>query len=154
MHVVLLEPEIPPNTGNIARLCAGLDATLHLVEPLGFDLDNRQLQRAGMDYWRHVRWHRWRNWEEFRTSRPADARFWFIEQGAPQPYHQAAFARDDHLVFGRESAGLPRGLLEADPAHWIDLPMLNPEARSLNVANCVAVVLFEALRQTGFTRPS
>ena len=150
MHVVLLEPEIPPNTGNIARLCAGLDATLHLIEPLGFDLDDRQLQRAGMDYWRQVRWQRWRDWTQFRASRPADARFWFIEQGAPRPYHHAAFAPDDHLVFGRESAGLPRALIESDPELWIDLPMLNPDARSYNVSNCVAAVLFEAMRQNGF----
>ncbi|KAB2665343.1 MAG: tRNA (cytidine(34)-2'-O)-methyltransferase [Verrucomicrobia bacterium] len=152
MHVVLLEPEIPPNTGNIARLCAGTGATLHLVEPLGFDLDERRLQRAGMDYWQLVRWHRWRDWDAFRASCPPDARLWFVEQGAPRGYHEVRYARGDYLVFGRESAGLPRTLLEANRPGWIDLPMPNAAARSLNLSNCAAIVLFEALRQTGFGR--
>lgn len=151
MHVVLLEPEIPPNTGNIARLCAGTGSTLHLVEPLGFDLDERSLQRAGMDYWKLVRWQRWRDWDAFMAARPAGSRFWFVEQGAPRAYHAVAFGPDDHLVFGRESAGLPKSLLESNPAQWIDIPMPNGAARSLNLSNCVAIVLFEALRQTGFS---
>jgi tRNA (cytidine/uridine-2'-O-)-methyltransferase len=150
MHVVLLEPEIPPNTGNIARLCAGTGAVLHLVEPLGFDLDERALQRAGMDYWKLVEWHRWRDWDAFRAGRPEGSRFWFVEQDAPRAYHTVDFGPDDHLVFGRETAGLPKPLLEANRAGWIDIPMANPAARSLNLSNCVAIVLFEALRQTRF----
>jgi tRNA (cytidine/uridine-2'-O-)-methyltransferase len=146
-HVVLLEPEIPPNTGNIARLCAATRSTLHLVEPLGFDLDDRQLRRAGMDYWQQVRWHRWPNWDALARHLGAGFRPWLVEQGAPRPYHAAAFAPGDVLVFGRESAGLPAPLLRAAPERWIDIPMANPDARSLNLSNCVAIVLFEALRQ-------
>lgn len=150
MNVVLLEPEIPPNTGNIARLCAATRSTLHLVEPLGFEIDDRRLARAGMDYWKHVDWRRWSSWDSFRKSLPSDARLWYVEQGAPRRHVEAAFRPDDYLVFGRETAGLPVALLEANRDTWVDIPMLNPEARSLNLSNCVAIVLFEALRQTGF----
>ena len=146
-HVVLLEPEIPPNTGNIARLCAATLSTLHLVEPLGFDLDDRQLRRAGMDYWQHLQWRRWPNWPAFLQHLPPDARIWLVEQGAPRPYHAARFAPGDVLAFGRESTGLPHALLEAARDRWLDIPMPNPECRSLNLSNCVAIVLFEALRQ-------
>jgi tRNA (cytidine/uridine-2'-O-)-methyltransferase len=151
MHVVLLEPEIPPNTGNVARLCAATNTTLHLIEPFGFKLDDSQLKRAGMDYWRHVRWFRWRNWTEFRAQAPANARFWFIESDGPRRYTEATFDADDYLVFGRETAGLPKTLLEQNQATWLRIPMFNPNARSLNLSNCVALVLFEALRQTNFT---
>src|ERR1044071_8781211 len=92
MHLVLLEPEIPPNTGNVARLCAATRTTLHLIEPLGFKLDDAQLKRAGMDYWRHVEWHRWQNWGEFAAGLRADARLWVIESGGPRRYTEAAFA--------------------------------------------------------------
>lgn len=146
-HVVLLEPEIPPNTGNIARLCAAFRATLHLVEPLGFQLDDRQLLRAGMDYWNHVRWHRWPHWPAFVQHLPHDARIWLVEQGAPRPYHAARFQPGDVLAFGRESAGLPAALLEAARDRWIDIPMAHPMARSLNLSNCAAIVLAEAIRQ-------
>ena len=150
MNVVLLEPEIPPNTGNIARLCAATRATLHLIEPLGFDLGDRELKRAGMDYWQQVTWKRWPNWAAFRESVPSESRVWFIEQGAPRRYIDATFNPEDFLVFGREKAGHPKRLLEENQDTWIQLPMMNPEARSLNLSNCVAIVLFEALRQTGF----
>jgi len=150
MNLVLLEPEIPPNTGNIARLCAATHTTLHLIEPLGFDLGDRELKRAGMDYWQQVTWHCWPDWAHFTASMPPLARFWFIEQGAPRRYIDATFNPDDFLVFGRESAGLPRALLESHPDAWLRVPMLNPDARSLNLSNCAAIVLFEALRQTGF----
>ena len=151
MNVVLVEPEIAPNTGNIARLCAATRATLHLIEPLGFDLGDRQLKRAGMDYWEHVRWHLWPSWAAFRAAQPATARFWFIESDGTRNYIDATFNPDDYLVFGRESAGLPRALIEATPDGWLQIPMLNAKARSLNLSNCVAIVLFEALRQTGFS---
>src|SRR5213075_2527971 len=91
MHIVLVEPEIPPNTGNVARLCAATRTTLHLIEPLGFKLDDTQLKRAGMDYWRQVEWHRWRNWSEFTARLPADARLWFLESGGPKLYTEAQF---------------------------------------------------------------
>jgi tRNA (cytidine/uridine-2'-O-)-methyltransferase len=150
MHIVLLEPEIPPNTGNVARLCAATNSTLHLIEPLGFALDDRQLKRAGMDYWQHVRWRRWKNWPEFAAQVPAHSQLWLVESAGPHPYTHARFEPNDFLVFGRETAGLPRQLLEANPDHWLRIPMFNAEARSLNLSNCVALVLFEALRQQGF----
>lgn len=154
MHVVLLEPEIPPNTGNIARLCAATRTTLHLVEPLGFEITDARLRRAGMDYWQHVTWHRWPNWAAFRAAQLAGARYWCIEQGAPRGYHEARYGPDDYLVFGRETAGLPAGLLREHGDSWVTIPQLNRDARSLNLSNCVAIVLFEALRQQGFGESS
>src|SRR6185503_11262209 len=104
MHVVLVEPEIPPNTGNVARLCAATRTTLHLIEPLGFQLNDAQLKRAGMDYWHHVRWHRWKNWSDFAAQIEADAHVWFIEAGGPKSYAEARFSANDYVVFGRETA--------------------------------------------------
>jgi len=151
MHVILVEPEIAPNTGNIARLCAATRTTLHLVEPFGFRLDDAQLRRAGMDYWQQVEWHRWPDWATCERALGAQgARCWFIEQGGPRHYTDVRYQPTDALVFGRETAGLPRTWLERDPDRWLRLPMFNPAARSLNLANCVAVVLYEALRQGGF----
>ena len=150
MHVVLVEPEIPPNTGNVARLCAATRTELHLIEPLGFTLADTQLKRAGMDYWQQVTWRRWHNWSLFQSGLASGARLWFIESGGPRPYTEAKFSPVDYLVFGRETAGLPRKLLEQNPDHWLRIPMFNPQARSLNLSNCVALVLFEALRQQGF----
>ena len=150
MHVVLLEPEIPPNTGNVARLCAATNTFLDLVEPFGFKLDDAQLKRAGMDYWQHVQWRRWTDWTTFSASVPGRSTLWFVESNGPRLYSEASFERDDYLVFGRETAGLPKQLLEANRDHWLRIPMFNPKARSLNLSNCVALVLFEALRQQGF----
>jgi tRNA (cytidine/uridine-2'-O-)-methyltransferase len=150
MHIVLLEPEIPPNTGNVARLCAATRSTLHLVEPFGFKLDNAQLKRAGMDYWQHVEWHRWPDWAAFQKKVPDSARLWLVESKGPRLYTEVSFAPDDYLVFGRETAGLPKKLLRENPDHWLRIPMFNTKARSLNLSNCVALVLFEALRQQGF----
>ncbi|MBN2508185.1 MAG: tRNA (cytidine(34)-2'-O)-methyltransferase [Verrucomicrobia bacterium] len=150
MHIVLVEPEIPPNTGNVARLCAATRAALHLVEPLGFRLDDKTLKRAGMDYWRHVRWRRWPGWAEFRDALPAGARLWFVESGGPRHYAEVRYAPGDYLVFGRETAGLPGDILAAHRERWLRIPMSHPMARSLNLSNCVALVLFEALRQQGF----
>jgi len=107
-----------------------------------------------MDYWQQVKWHRWRNWREFAAQVPAEARLWFIESGGPKRYAEARFAPQDFLVFGRETAGLPKALLDASPNQWLRIPMFNPEARSLNLANCAALVLYEALRQQGFTAES
>src|SRR5205085_2820432 len=112
MNIVLVEPEIPPNTGNVARLCAATNSTLHLIEPFGFKLDDRQLQRAGMDYWEQVQWHRWKNWAAFRDEVPSGRRLWFVESSGPRRYTDARFEPGDYLVFGRETAGLPKSLLE------------------------------------------
>ncbi|MFM1944636.1 MAG: hypothetical protein RI897_3618 [Verrucomicrobiota bacterium] len=150
MNVVLVEPEIPPNTGNIARLCAATRSVLHLVEPLGFELSDRMLKRAGMDYWEQVVWKRWRNWEEFLAGQPDGARLWFVESCGGRFYSEVSYGEGDYLVFGRETAGLPAALLEAHADSCVRIPMFNPEARSLNLSNCVALVLFEALRQQGF----
>lgn len=150
MNIVLLEPEIPPNTGNVARLCAATRTTLHLIEPFGFQLDDRQLKRAGMDYWEQVEWRRWAGWPEFRAGLPAGARWWFIESGGPRHYAEVSFSHEDYLVFGRETAGLPKALLEENHQQWLRIPMFNAASRSLNLSNCVALVLFEALRQQGF----
>ncbi len=150
MHVVLVEPEIPPNTGNIARLCAVTRTKLHLIEPLGFQLKNRRLQRAGMDYWQYVEWQCWTDWAAFERSLDDRARLWFIESEGPRHYAQAAYKPEDYLVFGRETAGLPRPLLERHRDHWVRVPMFHAQARSLNLSNCVALVLYEALRQQGF----
>lgn len=152
MHLVLVEPEIPPNTGNVARLCAATKTTLHLIEPFGFELGDKQLKRAGMDYWRHVEWHRWANWATFEQSLPSSAKLWFIESGGPKLYTEVRFGADDYLVFGRETAGLPKQLLRQNPDRWLRIPMFNAQSRSLNLSNCAALVLFEALRQQGFRR--
>jgi tRNA (cytidine/uridine-2'-O-)-methyltransferase len=150
MHIVLVEPEIPPNAGNVARLCAATNTTLHLIEPFGFQFDDARLKRAGMDYWQHVRWHRWKHWKEFEAGVPADARVWFVESGGLKHYAEVQYEPGDYLVFGRETAGLPPQLLEQHGERWLRIPMFNPEARSLNLANCAAIVLYEALRQQGF----
>jgi tRNA (cytidine/uridine-2'-O-)-methyltransferase len=150
MHIVLVEPEIPPNTGNIARLCAATRTTLHLIEPLGFKLSDRELKRAGMDYWQHVHWHRWPDWNRFAGRLPKEARLWLVESAGPRVYSEVRYATEDYLVFGRETAGLPKTLLEQHREHWVRIPMFNPSARSLNLSNCAAIVLFEALRQQGF----
>lgn len=101
MRVVLIEPEIPPNTGNVARLCAATRTELHLIEPLGFDLDDRTLKRAGMDYWAQVDWRRWASWRDFQTSLEPGSRLWLVEQGAPRRYSEVRYASADYLVFGR-----------------------------------------------------
>jgi len=150
MNIVLLEPEIPPNTGNVARLCAATGTRLHLIGPLGFRLGDRELKRAGMDYWQQVDWRLWEDWASFTAEQPSRARFWLVEQGGQTRYDEATFDPEDYLVFGRETAGLPRALLESHTDSWLRIPMFNAEARSLNLANCVSLVLYEALRQQGF----
>jgi tRNA (cytidine/uridine-2'-O-)-methyltransferase len=150
MHIVLVEPEIPPNTGNIARLCAATHTQLHLIEPFGFKLDDAQLKRSGMDYWQHVTWRKWPDWTAFTESASPGARLWFIESGGPRLYCEAKFGRNDYLVFGRETAGLPKTLLEKNRDTWLRIPMFDEKSRSLNLSNCAALVLYEALRQQGF----
>ena len=147
MNVVLVEPEIPPNTGNIARLCLAAGARLHLIRPLGFSLDDRYLKRAGMDYWPHVDL---KIWDDFGTCRvaadPASA-WYFLTTKTSSIYHQAAFRTGDYLVFGRETKGLPESLLAENAESCLTIPM-QPIARSLNLATSVGIVLYEALRQT------
>jgi len=150
MNVVLVEPEIPPNTGNVARLCAATRTRLHLIEPFGFKLDDTQLKRAGMDYWQQVDWKRWPNWAAFQASLSGESRLWVIESNGPKRYTDVQYVADDYLVFGRETAGLPRQLLEQYREQWLGIPMFNAQCRSLNLSNCAAIVLFEALRQQGF----
>jgi tRNA (cytidine/uridine-2'-O-)-methyltransferase len=150
MHIVLVEPEIPPNTGNIARLCAATKTRLHLVEPFGFKLEDRDLKRAGMDYWQQVDWRRWASWAAFTAALPTTARLWFIESGGGKHYAEVEYQPSDYLVFGRETAGLPRPLLEENRERWLRIPMFNADSRSLNLSNCAALVLFEVLRQQGF----
>ncbi len=154
MNVVLVEPEIPPNTGSVARLCAATHSVLHLIGPLGFRLDDSQLKRAGMDYWQQVDWKLWDHWAAFAEALPPEARCWFVEQGGGRRYDTVDFEPDDFLVFGRESAGLPKALLADNPDRCIEIPVLNAQARSLNLSNCVALVLYEALRQQGFGEDS
>jgi tRNA (cytidine/uridine-2'-O-)-methyltransferase len=150
VNVVLVEPEIPPNTGNIARLCAATGTVLHLIEPFGFQLDDRQLKRAGLDYWQHLTWRRWPDWPAFQNQLPAAPRLWLIESHGARHYAEVEYRPGDYLVFGRETAGLPKAILEHDPSAWLRVPMFHAQVRSLNLSNCVALVLYEALRQQGF----
>lgn len=146
-HIVLVEPEIPPNTGAIARLCAATHCHLHLVEPLGFRLDDRTLARAGVDYWPQVTWRTWPDWTTLRIAQP-DARFHFLTTKTDQPYTEARFQPGDFLVFGRETKGLPGSLLAEHAEACLTIPISNKQVRSLNLATAAAIVLFEALRQT------
>lgn len=147
-NIVLIEPEIPPNTGNVARLCAATGACLHLVGKLGFSIDDRQLKRAGLDYWDKVQVRQWGTLEELQAAFP-DGRFWFLStKVARNCYDQELYQPGDFLVFGKETAGLPAELLAANQERCLTIPMPG-RVRSLNLSNAVAVVLYEALRQTG-----
>lgn len=148
MHIVLVEPEIPGNTGNIARLCAATGAELHLVRPLGFSTDDKHLKRAGLDYWNLLTIHYHDSIEEVLTEY-AGSNFYFNTTKATKHHTDIGFTQDDFLVFGKETAGLPESLLDRYPDNCIRIPMI-PEARSLNLSNAVAVVVYEALRQTEY----
>ena len=148
MHIVLVEPEIPQNTGNIARTCAATGAMLHLIEPLGFSLDDRYLKRAGLDYWHMMRLTRHPSWQAFEAEYPG-ATMHFATTKAPRDYAGVRYGADDFLVFGRETKGLPEELLAKRYDRCVRIPM-REGARSLNLANSVAVVLYEALRQQDF----
>jgi len=147
MNVVLVEPEIPPNTGNVARLCAATGVALHLVEPLGFRLNHRELRRAGMDYWNQVAWKKWDSLEELLRQSAPEARFFYVTRKADRPYTLPEYRWGDFLVFGKETHGLPDSLLQSNPGDTICIPMFNPGARCLNLATAVGIVLYEALRQ-------
>jgi tRNA (cytidine/uridine-2'-O-)-methyltransferase len=144
-NVVLIEPEIPPNTGNIGRLCLATGSTLHLVKPLGFSLDDRQLKRAGLDYWNEVDVRIWDSLAALQGAQAGSARYFFLTTKTRKPYHEVRFTPGDFLVFGRETKGLPENMLAANVANCITIPMHG--TRSLNLATAVAIVLFEAVRQ-------
>jgi tRNA (cytidine/uridine-2'-O-)-methyltransferase len=148
LHVVLVEPEIPQNTGNIARLCAATNTTLHIVGATGFRMDERAVKRAGLDYWPEVELVRHRDLHEVQKSVPA-ARLVYFTTKAQLPYFDWKFEANDCLVFGRETRGLPEDLLRSNWKNCVTIPMLNPKVRSLNLSNAVSIVLYEALRQTG-----
>ncbi len=150
LHVVLVEPEIPQNTGNIARTCAATGCPLHLVRPLGFSTDDRYLKRAGLDYWPLVTVRYWDNLASLRQAYP-DSTFYYATTKGQRLYTEFRYAPGDFLVFGRETAGLPAELIAANLSHCLRIPMSEDvRARSLNLSNAVAVVVYEALRQLGF----
>jgi tRNA (cytidine/uridine-2'-O-)-methyltransferase len=146
LHVVLVEPEIPPNTGSIARLCAANALRLHLVGPLGFTIDDRQLKRAGLDYWPFVDVHLYPNWDEFDATAPPSRRLLYSAR-AERSYLEVRHRPDDWLLFGGESRGLPRPLLDANRSSTFGIPMATSNVRSLNLSNAVSIVAYEALRQ-------
>lgn len=148
MHIILHQPEIPLNTGNIGRTCVATGTSLHLIEPLGFRLDEKSVKRAGMDYWDKLDVTRYINFREFQEKHPG-ARIWFATTKAKKVYTEARFGMDDYIMFGKESAGIPEEILIEHEEDCIRIPMLE-NIRSLNLANSVAVVLYEALRQNGF----
>lgn len=149
MHIVLYQPEIPQNTGNIARTCAATGSTLHLIKPLGFSLADKYLKRAGLDYWHMMEYHVHENFEELLAQYP-NACMHFLSTKAPKGYTEVAYGENDFLVFGCETRGLPESLLSRVYDRCVRIPMVRG-ARSLNLSNSVAIVLYEALRQKHFT---
>ncbi len=149
MHIVLHQPEIPANTGNIGRTCAATGTGLHLIEPLGFRLTEKEIKRAGMDYWQQLDVKRYMNFDEFKALHP-QAKLWMATTKAKRTYTEASFGPDDFIMFGKESAGIPEEILVDYEKTCIRIPML-PQIRSLNLSNSVAIVLYEALRQQGFS---
>ncbi|MBF0183662.1 MAG: tRNA (cytidine(34)-2'-O)-methyltransferase [Magnetococcales bacterium] len=149
LHIVLFQPEIPPNTGNIVRLCAASGTMLHLIGPLGFRLDGAAVRRAGMDYreWAEVR--RWQDWPSYLTEHPPESRLFAVSTHAERCYCACSYRPGDRFLFGSESAGLPEAIRTACRDTLIRIPMV-PQARSLNLANSVSIVLYEALRQLSF----
>ncbi len=148
MNIVLHQPEIPANTGNIGRTCVATGTRLHLIEPLGFRLDEKSIRRAGMDYWEHLEMTRYINYQDFLDQNPG-AKIWFATTKAKKVYSEVSFGPDDYIMFGKESAGIPEEILVANEEHCIRIPMLS-SIRSLNLSNSVAIVLYEALRQNDF----
>ncbi len=148
MHVVLYQPEIPPNTGSIARLCAATKTPLHLIAPLGFKIDDKHLKRAGLDYWGFVDLRLHESWQHFLDLHGKNRMFFFSKK-AKCSYIKAEFQRGDFLVFGPETRGLPEELLSANQEKAYVIPMMSEGVRSLNLSNAVSIVLYEALRQLG-----
>ncbi|MFU8818944.1 MAG: tRNA (cytidine(34)-2'-O)-methyltransferase [Desulfurivibrio sp.] len=145
-NIVLVEPEIPPNTGSIARLCGATDTILHLVHPLGFSIDDKHLKRAGLDYWQHVQIVNWQNLDQFLAAQD-ETRLHFLSKKARRPYTGTAFRPGDFLIFGKETKGLPEEVIRLYSDRCLTIPMSNPHIRSLNLAQAAAIVLYEALRQ-------
>ncbi len=150
MNIILHQPEIPANTGNIGRTCLAAGCSLHLIEPLGFRLNDKEIKRAGMDYWEHLDVYRYINFEEFKAKNPL-AKIWMATTKARRIYTEVSYGPGDFIMFGRESAGLPEVMLAENEAACIRIPMRN-QIRSLNLANAVAIVLYEALRQNRFNQ--
>ena len=148
MHVALYEPEIPPNTGNIARLCAATKTPLHIVGVTGFRMDDRTLKRSGLDYWDEVDLHRHVELSNLHAALP-DSRFVYLTTKVERLYTEWQFEAEDCIVFGPETRGLPKDLLHANPDTCLTIPMPNPNVRSLNLATSVGIVLYEAIRQIG-----
>ena len=148
MNIILHQPEIPANTGNIGRTCVATGTSLHLIEPLGFRLNEKEIKRAGMDYWEHLDVHRYVNFEQFKQAHP-NAKIWMATTKAKHTYTDVSFGPEDFIMFGKESAGIPEEILVENEETCIRIPML-PQIRSLNLSNSVAIVLYEALRQQGF----
>lgn len=149
-NIVLFEPEIPNNTGNIGRTCLGTGCELHLIEPFGFQIDNKQLKRAGLDYWPNLKWHRHASLEAWRSIVPDYSRVFLFSKKATKVYTDAQFQAGDWLVFGKETKGLPEDLIKQHGAQAVHMPMYGP-IRSLNLANAVAVAIYEGLRQISLT---
>ena len=149
MHVVLVHPEIHWNTGNAGRTCLAVGATLHLVEPLGFSLDERQVKRAGLDYWEHVDLRLWPSWDAFERAIPALGEPWLFSTKATRTLWDAPLGASDHvvLVFGRETTGLPADVIERYAERLVAMPMSSPVVRSLNLSTCVGIAAYEVLRQ-------
>ncbi len=145
-HIVLVEPEIPPNTGSIARLCGATDSVLDLVHPLGFSTDDKHLKRAGLDYWPHVTINHWQSFDQFLESRD-ERKLFFLTTKVDRPYYQASFSPGDYLIFGRETKGLGEEILALYKDRCYTIPMMNAHIRSLNLAMSAGIVLYEALRQ-------
>lgn len=148
MNIVLLEPEIPANTGNIGRTCVATGSSLHLIKPLGFELDEKHLRRAGMDYWKRLDLHIYENYEDFCSRNPGAVMHFATTKGQ-KVYTQESFGMNDFIMFGKESAGIPEEILLDNPDSCIRIPMIG-DIRSLNLGNSVAIVLYEALRQNNF----
>ena len=146
LHVALWEPEIPPNTGNIARICAATETRLHLIGRLGFHIDDRTVKRAGLDYWPHVDLVQHTTWNEFLAAMP-EARIWLIDNPAERSYTQVQYQDGDVLVFGSETRGLPERIRTDAAERLLSIPMSSAHVRSLNLSNSVGIVLYEALRQ-------
>lgn len=148
MQIVLHEPEIPANTGNIGRTCVATGTGLHLIEPLGFRIDEKSVKRAGMDYWDKLDLHTYINYEDFKAKNP-NAKIWYATTKAKRCYTEVNFGPDDFLMFGKESAGIPEEILVDNEETCVRIPM-KEDIRSLNLSNSVAIMLYEALRQNGF----
>ena len=148
MHIVLHQPEIPQNTGNIGRTCVATGTSLHLIEPIGFRLNEKELKRAGMDYWERLDVTRYMDFNDFNEKHPG-AKIWMATTKAKRSYTEVSFGMDDFIMFGKESAGIPEEILVENEENCIRIPMGN-DIRSLNLSNSVAIVLYEALRQNDF----